>query len=138
MDKPIKKFTFLKERKLIERLDVFPFIIIQSLCIIIYSNPKINSLLRGVIFVCILLLQGITFFSKFWSEDLMSKICYKIEKNIENATHCRVDIISEKFKMNNRTSICPLKINDNIISMEFEKILLGLRQRKKNFYPSKI
>ena len=23
MDKPIKKFTFLKERKLIERLDVF-------------------------------------------------------------------------------------------------------------------
>ena len=59
MDKPKKIFTFLKERKLIERLDVFPFIIIQSLCIIIYSNPKINSLLRGVIFVFILLIQGI-------------------------------------------------------------------------------
>ena len=133
MDKPIKKFTFLKERKLIERLDVFPFIIIQSLCIIIYSNPKINSLLRGVIFVLILLIQAIAFFSKFWSEDLMSKICYKVQKNIDTATHCRVDVISEKFKMNNRTSICPLKNNDNIISMEFEKILLVYDKEKQNF-----
>ena len=117
MDKPIKKYTFLKERKLIERLDILPFVIIQSLCVIIYSNQKINSLLRGVIFALILLMQGIVFFSKFWSENLMAKICYKIEKSIDKATHCRVDVISEKFKMNNRTSICPLKNNDNIISM---------------------
>ena len=47
----MKKYTFLKKRKLLERLDVLPFIIFQSLCIIIYSNQKINSLFRGVIFV---------------------------------------------------------------------------------------
>ena len=52
----MKKYTFLKERKLLERLDVLPFIILQSLCIIIYSNQKINSLFRGVIFVFVLLM----------------------------------------------------------------------------------
>ena len=134
----MKKYTFLKKRKLLERLDVLPFIILQSLCIIIYSNQNINSLLRGVIFVFVLLMQGIAFFSKFWSEDLMAKICYKVEKSIEKATHCRIDVISEKFKMNNRTSISHLKNNENIISMEFEKILLVYDKEKSTFIRPKL
>ena len=68
----------------------------------------------------------------------MAKICYKVEKSKEKATHCRIDVISEKFKMNNRTSISPLKNNQNIISMEFKKILLIYDKEKFTFIRPKL
>ena len=62
----------------------------------------------------------------------MAKICYKVEKSKEKATHCRIDVISEKFKMNNR------KNNQNIISMEFKKILLIYDKEKFTFIRPKL
>ena len=138
MDKPIRIYTYLKQRRLFERLDVLPFFFLQSISIIFYSNKNLNTLIKGILFGCLMLLQGVTFFSKFWSESLMSKICYKIVNSIENASHCRVDVVSKKFKMNNRTSICKLnKIND-VISMEFEKILLVYDKDKQTFFKPKL
>jgi manganese-transporting P-type ATPase len=125
MDKKKKIFTFLKERKIIERLDVFPFILLQSFALIFYTNTDLNAIVRIIIFFVLSLCQLIAFFSKFWSESLMSKICYKRVSTIDQATHVKVDLKSEKYKMNNRTSICDI-INhkdQNLITIEFEKIV---------------
>lgn len=138
MDKPQKKFTFLKERKLLERLDVFPYIFIHSAAIIFYVSPNINSIIKLIIFALIVIAQGITFFSKFWFDSLLAKICYKIVGSIEAATHIRVDVISEKFKMNNRTAICKLIRKDDVISIEFEKILLVYDNTQNTFIKPKL
>ena len=138
MDKPQKKFTFLKERKLIERLDVFPYIFIHSAAIIFYVSPNINSIIKLIIFALIVIAQGITFFSKFWFDSLLAKICYKIVGSIEAATHIRVDVISEKFKMNNRTAICKLIRKDDVSSIEFEKILLVYDNTQNTFIKPKL
>ena len=138
MEKLQKTFYLLRERRIYERLDVYPFIIIQSLLIIIYSNSSINSLVRGVIFGTVCLSQGLAFFCKFWSENLMAKICYLPVDSIEKATYAKVDIISDKFKMNNRTQICQITRENNIIKMELEKILYVYDLEKKEFYRPKL
>ena len=132
MEKLKKKFSFLRERRIYERLDVYPYVIIQSLLMIIYTNKSINSLVRGILFGFVCLCQGLTFFCKFWSENLMAKICYKQVDSIEKATYIKADIISEKFKMNNRTQICKLEKENNIIKMELEKILHVYNPEKKD------
>ena len=138
MEKLKKNFYLLRERRIYERLDVYPFIIIQSLLIIIYSNSSINSLVRGVIFGTVCLSQGLAFFCKFWSENLMAKICYLPVDSIEKATYAKVDIISDKFKMNNRTQICQITRENNIIKMELEKIFYVYDLEKKEFYRPKL
>ena len=138
MEKLKKSFYLLRERKIYERLDVYPFIIIQSLLIIVYSNHSINSLVRGVIFGFVCLSQGLAFFCKFWSENLMAKICYLPVNSIEKATYVKVDITSEKFKMNNRTQICKISRENDIIKMELEKILYVYDYDKKEFYRPKL
>ena len=138
MEKLKKKFSFLRERRIYERLDVYPYVIIQSLLMIIYTNKSINSLVRGILFGFVCLCQGLTFFCKFWSENLMAKICYKQVDSIEKATYIKADIISEKFKMNNRTQICKLEKENNIIKMELEKILHVYNPEKKEFFRPKL
>ena len=138
MEKLKKSFFLLRERRIYERLDVYPFIIIQSLLIIVYSNHSINSLVRGVIFGTVCLSQGLAFFCKFWSENLMAKICYLPVNSIEKATYVKVDITSEKFKMNNRTQICKITRENDIIKMELEKILYVYDYDKKEFYRPKL
>ena len=138
MEKLKKNFYLLRERRIYERLDVYPFIIIQSLLIIVYSNNTMNSLVRGVIFGTVCLSQGLAFFCKFWSENLMAKICYLPVDSIEKATYVKVDIISEKFKMNNRTQICKITRENDIIKTELEKILYVYDTDKKEFYRPKL
>ena len=138
MDKLQKTFFLLRERKIYERLDIYPFIIIQSLLIIVYSNHSINSLVRGVIFGTVCLSQGLTFFCKFWSENLMAKICYYPVDSIEKATYVKVEITSQKFKMNNRTQICQITRDNNIIKTELEKVLYVYNEEKKEFYRPKL
>ena len=138
MEKLQKTFYLLRERRLYERLDVYPFIIIQSLLIIVYSNQSINSLVRGVIFGTVCLSQGLAFFCKFWSETLMAKICYLPVDSIEKASDVRVEKKKKKFKMNNRTQICKISRENDIIKMELEKILYVYDQEKKEFYRPKL
>ena len=138
MEKLQKTFYLLRERRIYERLDVYPFIIIQSLLIIVYTNSSINSLVRGVIFGSVCLSQGLAFFCKFWSENLMAKICYLPVDSIEKATYVKVDITSQKFKMNNRTQICQITRENNIIKTELEKVLYVYDPEKKEFYRPKL
>ena len=139
MEKKIQKFTFLKERTLFQRLDVLPFILLQSVSLVVYAQENVNHLVKIILFVVLFLAQFITFFSKFWSENLMAKICYKQIDLLANATHVRVDVISEKFKMNNRTSICPILRNTNkLVTIEFEKIFYYFDEEKSTFTKSKM
>ncbi len=109
MDKKTKKFTFLKERKMIERLDVLPFLILQSICMVFYTQENLHHLIKIGICSILVLAQLISFFCKFWSENLLAKICYKLHDTIDGATHIRVDVKSEKFKIINKTIICEIK-----------------------------
>ncbi len=133
MEKLKKNFYLLRERRIYERLDVYPFIIIQSFLIIIYSNNSINSLVRGVIFGSVCLSQRLSFFCKFQSENLNAKICYLPVDSIKKATYVKVDIISEKFKMNNRTQICLITRENNIIKWNQRKCYMCMTQKKRNF-----
>ena len=138
MEKLKKTFYLLRERKIYERLDVYPFIILQSILLIVYTNQSINSLVRGIIFGVCCLSQGLTFFCKFWSENLMAKICYLPVDSIDKATDVKVDITSEKFKMNNRTQICKILRENGIIKTELEKIFYVYDSEKKEFYRPKL
>src|SRR5690242_19582442 len=102
MDKNIKIFTYLKERSIYERLDVLPFIVLQSIALVFYTKEDLHYLIKVVLCSLLVIFQLIAFFSKFWSERLRARICYKVNKSINGATHVRVDIANEKFKMNNR------------------------------------
>ena len=68
----------------------------------------------------------------------MSIICYSQVDSIEKATDVRVDITSNKFKMNNRTIICKIIREKDIIKMELEKILYIYDKEKNSFYKPKL
>ena len=137
MEKTKKEFYYLKQRSLIMRLDIFPFIIIHTIAMIIYTNKAIKPLLKITAAAVITLCQMITFFSKFWSKTYMAKICFNQLKSIDTATHIKVDIISEKFKMNNRTTICKIEKENNMISIELEKIRYIYDKDKQTFCKTK-
>jgi cation-transporting ATPase 13A1 len=139
MENKILQFTYLKERSLFQRLDVFPFIFLQSISLVIYAQENTNHLIKIILFAILFLTQFITFFSKFWSESLMSKICFKKVETLDNATHIRVDLKYKKFKMNDRTSICPIlkKPNSDFITIEFEKIFYYFDNDSNSFVKSK-
>ena len=68
----------------------------------------------------------------------MAIICYHPVDSIDKATDVRVDITSDKFKMNNRTVISKIVRESNVIKMELEKILYVYDQEKKTFYRPKL
>ena len=68
----------------------------------------------------------------------MAKICYLPVDSIEKATYVKVEITSEKFKMNNRTQICEITRENNIIKTELEKVLYVYDNETKQFYRPKL
>jgi cation-transporting ATPase 13A1 len=139
-NKELKIFTFLKQRKTFERLDVFPFIILHSICLVLYVSLNISIILKLVLFGLLFLSQFVVFFSKYWSEALRSKISFKAVKDLASASHVRIDIVNNKFKMNNRAGISEIvhSVKDEIISIEFEKIKYLFNKEKGTFEKSKI
>ena len=135
-----KLFTFLKQRRTLERLDVFPFIILHSISVMVYVSFDTPSILKFIILGLLFLIQFVVFFSKFWSESQRAKISYKITKELSSSTHVRIDISNNKFKMNNRTGISEIthSVKDEIISIEFEKIKYLYNIEKNTFEKSKI
>lgn len=139
-NKELKIFTFLKERKTFERLDVFPFIILHSLSLVLYVSFSVPVIVKLIIFGLLFLAQFVVFFSKFWSEALRSTISFKVIKELTSASHVRIDIINNKFKMNNRTGISEIihSIKDEVISIDFEKIKYIYNKDKNTFEKSRI
>ena len=132
-----KTFFLLKKRKIYERLDIYPFLIIQLiLIIIIYSTKLTNALLYNAIFGIVCVFESILYFSKYFSIDIMIKFFYFPVDSIENATDVKVDIFSEKSNIN-RTIICKILRENNIIKTEVEKIIYIYDEVNKEFYKSK-
>jgi len=149
MEKQIKIFSFLQKRKTLERLDILPFIGLHSIAIIIFATTEIHYLIRIVLAAALVLIQLAVFFSKFWSESIHAKICFKENPSIKNSTHVKVDIRSQKFQMTNRTNICEIiskpefrityiqieNINFiyNFEKEKFEKIQFNIKRKVKEF-----
>jgi len=135
MEKQIKIFSFLKKRKTLERLDVLPFISLHSISIIIFATLELNYLLKIVLAAILVFSQLVVFFSKFWSESLRAKICFKELPSIEQATHVKVDLKSQKFKMINRTNICEIirKSEFNLTYVQLEKVNFLYNENTKTF-----
>jgi len=137
MDKNVKNFTFLKKKSNLFRLDLFPFIILHSLSLIVYTATEVSDIIKIILGVSLLLIQFIVFFSKFWSEVLRSIICFSKMRTIENATHVRVDVTNQKFKMNNRTSISEIETKDDLTIIDFEKEVYYYDKALQKFIKSK-
>jgi len=137
MDKNIKKFTFLKKKSLFMRLDLFPFIVLHSIGLVVYTGEEISDIIKIILGVSLLLIQFVVFFSKFWSEKLRSFICFSVMNSITNSTHIRVDITNLKFKMNNRTAICDIEVKDDLTIIDFEKEIHYFDQQTQIFIKSK-
>jgi cation-transporting ATPase 13A1 len=71
---------------------------------------------------------------------MLARICYKQVNSIQQATHIRVDVHSEKFKMNDKTSICQIKIHPELklTIIEFEKIVYYFDAESNKFVKTKI
>jgi cation-transporting ATPase 13A1 len=97
-------------------------------------------ILKLIIFGILFLAQFVVFFSKFWSEAQRALVSFKTVKEISSATHVRIDIINNKFKMNNRTGISEIihSKKEEIVSIEFEKIKYLFNKDKAVFEKSKI
>jgi len=136
MEKQIKIFSYLKTRKTLERLDVLPFIALHSIMILIFASLEIHYLLKIVFAAILVLSQLVVFFCKFWSESLRSKICFKEVTSISNATHVKVDIQSQKFKMINRTNICEIIRKpefNNLTYIQIEKVNFIFNNETQSF-----
>lgn len=136
MEKQIKIFSFLQKRKTLERLDVLPFIALHSISIILFASLDIHYLLKIVLAAILVLSQLIVFFSKFWSESLRAKICFKEVPSISSASHVKVDIQSLKFKMINRTNISEIIRKpefNNLTYIQLEKVNFLFNEQKQSF-----
>ena len=133
-----KKIFLLKKRKFYQRLDIYPFLIILLAIIIYYfiilKNQIINTFYLGIFFA----LEIIIFFSKFLSVNIKIKFCYFPVDSIDKATDVRVDIFSENIDINiNKTIICKIIRENNIIKIEIEKLIFIYDEESKEFYHSK-
>ena len=138
MSKLKTSFTLLKERKIYERLDIYPFCIIYLILIIILSIKHINLFYFNCIFLVIFFIfQCIIHFLKICFNDIILKMLYIQVNSIENASDVKVEFFSEEFNINNKIIICKVERENNIIKIELEKKIYIYDENKKDFYPSK-
>jgi len=135
MEKKKKNFFLLKQRKIYERLDVYPFAFILILLTIIFFFAKMeNSIYYFIILGIVCIFQILIFFSKFWFDFMMSRICYFLVNSIEEATDVKVDIYE---KDNKRSLITKIIREFDITKIEIEKIIYIYDKDKNEFYRPK-
>ena len=133
-----KHFFLLKKRKLYERLDFYPFLILKILILFVLFLYKVKYI-SYYIFIF-----GAVYFVQM-SLMLMKKVFINFEiligfyssNNIDNATHVKVSIISNYIRLNNRIIICKIIRECNIIKIEIDKLIYIYDKTKKQFYHSK-
>ena len=130
-------FILLKKRKLYERLDIYPFLIIQSLLIIFIIYTKFKYIFLNISFLIIIVIQIILFFFEFFSVNINAKVCYFKVKFIDLATDIKIDIIYGNKKINKKTIITKILREKNIIKTIIEKAIYIYDNKKKEFIRSK-
>ena len=133
-----KTFILLKKRKIYERLDIYLFLIIYSLLMIILRIMQKNLLFYNYIFLGIIfILESSIYFLKFFISDLLSKIFYYQVDSIEKATDVKVYIGLDKFNISKKTIIIKIIRENNIIKTEVEKKIYIYDENKNEFCLSK-
>ena len=128
-----KSFFLLKKRKIYERLDYIPFLIIKFLVILLLYKFKLKCILYYIIiFAIVYLFQIYLYFINFGI-----KIGYFQVDNIEEATHVKVFVCSNNININNRIIITKIIREYNIIKIEFDKMIYIYNSINKQFYHSK-
>ena len=130
-----KNFILLKKRKFFFRLDVYPFLLIDIILIIIKFYNKITIFFFEVIIGIISIFELIIYSSKYYYIKIMMIICYNSVNSIDKATDVKLDIFSEN--VNIRSIIGKILRENNIIKTEIEKIIYIYDENKKDFYRSK-
>ena len=130
-----KNFQFLKKRKFYERLDIYSFIIIQCLLLIIIITNKLTNSLFNIFFLITCAIEGILYISNFYSNNITIKICYFYVNSIDKATHVKMDIFSGDII--ERSIIGEIFRENNIIKTVLEKKIYIYDKNKKQFYRAK-
>ena len=133
-----KSFFLLKKRKIYERLDFYPFILIKLILLLLLILFQFKNILFDIIiFVSIYILQFILYLLNFAFIELSVKIGYYSVDIIDNATHVKVIISSNDSNINNRITICKIIYECNLIKIELDKMIYIYNKEKNHFYRSK-
>jgi cation-transporting ATPase 13A1 len=132
-----KKFVLLRQRKLLERLDVMPFVFIYGILLAMHYSMELNFIVQMSCFVVTVITQFVVFFCKFWSEKSRAIICFQLVNNINQANYVRTDFIHSDFKANNRSEISKISKTKESIIIEVDKINYIYDENKKTFLKAK-
>ena len=133
-----KSFYLLKKRKIYERLDFYPFLIIKLILFAILLFLKMKKFLYYIIaYGVIYLLQIILYFLNHVFIEIGIKIGYFYVNNIDNATHVKILICSNTNDINNRIIISKIVYECNLIKIEIDKMIYIYNKDSKQFYRSK-
>ena len=133
-----RSFYLLKKRKIYERLDFYPFLIIKLILFAILLFLKMKKFLYYIIaYGVIYLLQIILYFLNHVFIEIGIKIGYFYVNNIDNATHVKILICSNTNDINNRIIISKIVYECNLIKIEIDKMIYIYNKDYKQFYRSK-
>ena len=133
-----RSFYLLKKRKIYERLDFYPFLIIKPILFDILLFLKMKKFLYYIIaYGVIYLLQIILYFLNHVFIEIGIKIGYFYVNNIDNATHVKILICSNTNDINNRIIISKIVYECNLIKIEIDKMIYIYNKDYKQFYRSK-
>ena len=133
-----RSFYLLKKRKIYERLDFYPFLIIKLILFAILLFLKMKKFLYYIIaYGVIYLLQIILYFLNHVFIEIGIKIGYFYVNNIDNATHVKILICSNTNDINNRIIISKIVYECNLIKIEIDKMIYIYNKDSKQFYRSK-
>lgn len=121
MDKSSKKFEFLSKKPSLARLDILPFIFLHILLSIVLQQIEFSEIIRYILFFALIFLQGLVFFSQFWSDSIKRLIVFN-GATISNATDVFISITHLKFKMNDRTLIVPIEKDNDMTYIIVENV----------------
>ena len=133
-----RSFYLLKKRKIYERLDFYPFLIIKLILFAILLFLKMKKFLYYIIaYGVIYLLQIILYFLNHVFIEIGIKIGYFYVNNIDNSTHVKILICSNTNDINNRIIISKIVYECNLIKIEIDKMIYIYNKDSKQFYRSK-
>ena len=133
-----RSFYLLKKRKIYERFDFYPFLIIKLILFAILLFLKMKKFLYYIIaYGVIYLLQIILYFLNHVFIEIGIKIGYFYVNNIDNATHVKILICSNTNDINNRIIISKIVYECNLIKIEIDKMIYIYNKDYKQFYRSK-
>ena len=138
MVKMKKHFFLLKKRKLYERLDFYPFLILKLVFLLFLYLYKIKYILYYIyIFGSVYFIQLSLLLINYAFVNFEAITGYFPTNNIDNATHVKVSIFANNIHFNNKVMICKIIRECNIIKIEVDKLIYIYDKTKRIFNHSK-